>query len=150
MASEEASIAGRDAALDYAVHYRMEDNMETLINTLMISLALTGCPLPSEDPIVGTWESREVVNSERNRMAIADDLQGVATISLGTMNGLKLGYNTYISPISNGKYEIAFECDGDCAFFDFNVKCELWGNKELDCRDPDNPAIGNLDWRIKN
>lgn len=101
----------------------------SLIVTL-VSLGSFGC---AGEAVVGTWES-DGAGSARNRMDVADDMTGEATIYFYYDDDLYSADFDVDATEHDGGYDFELTCRGDCNELDFTMECDLRGDDdELRC-----------------
>ena len=105
------------------------------IGTLIITaIATSACT----DDVVGSWEAKERIGTDRSEMTVTDDGTGEATIYF------YYGEQRYFADFDieweadSDDYRLDMECDGDCSALDFEMRCELTDDATtLDCNGSD-------------
>lgn len=106
----------------------------TLAAGLLLA-GLAGCAPPPEplDPLVGAWTSTMRIADEHNELDLDERLRGDATIHFYFDGAAYYGdFDVTGERLAGGRYELRFDCIGDCSDFDFDASCNLYGDR-LDC-----------------
>jgi hypothetical protein len=116
---------------------------------LLISLGLSACFVGGEfesETLIGSWESREVIDDSRNSLFIEDedgDIAGSATIYFYLGNDPQryvLDFMATVTTIeTNREYLVDMVCaeDYDCSEFNFTMDCSVINATNLDCSGSD-------------
>ena len=116
--------------------------MKTL-GLLAVLISLAGCP---QDPLIGDWQSRDLVAGKHNTLAVDEDMRGDSKIYF------YIGSTPYyaefnVDMISNqqNRYRLAFDCDGDCASLDFDMDCTVFTDT-MSCSGTDKFSTYDFHW----
>jgi hypothetical protein len=114
-----------------------------LVGLLMVA----GCPATeSEEPVVGDWRSRELVGGQHNVLTLEDDLRGDAVIYFYIEGSLYYAeFEVEVRDHSGDRYELDFECDGNCSNLSFTMDCTLRG-EDMDCEGSDLFSEYDFEW----
>ncbi len=124
--------------------------------TLFAALAtatLAGCPgVEAEDPIINSWESDKPIEGYHNELEIEEDLEGDAVLYFFWSDGYfySADFKAEAEVTDDGEYEVSMECEGDCAFLDFTMTCELSGDgDELECEGDELWTDYEFNWKVQ-
>jgi hypothetical protein len=121
-----------------------------LLASLTVAAATVACTGVTEgqDPIVAEWEGVDTIGNYRNTMEIEDDLEGEARIYF--YYDWELYYADYdvdAKPDRRpGTYELRLKCQGNCAWLDIDMDCEVDADGQKMKCDADG-AWSNYDFR---
>jgi hypothetical protein len=79
-----------------------------------------------QEPIVGEWEGVDTIDNYRNTMEIEDDLEGEARVYFYYDWELYYAdFDVKAKPDGRGGYELRLKCQGNCAWLDIDMDCEV-------------------------
>lgn len=127
--------------------------MKSAMSFWLIGALLTagvGC----SEPLVGEWKGDGDGASRENEMTIFEDGTGEAELYYyGGEDGstlFSLDFDIKWTALDSGRYDLEFECEGNCSDVDFTMDCTMYEEAETMSCDGDKLwADYDFEWRYE-